>query len=163
MAADTQILSINDLAKAIGISSRAMRRHLGRREWTFGRTPPWNKSDCEKILKWLLKFHNDRESGGTDDAGSSEYHEEKVRKLKAQRLTLEFKLRTLAGKFHDVEHCKKRRIAQLAELRTRLRAVGNETSAAARIATTDAEAAKIIQARIDQILGELAEKVERWK
>lgn len=100
--------SVRALAKAVGVSEKAVRGWIARRDWAFGGTPPWKASVLEKIQKWRGSLQENRaepprEGGGvtTEDA--------KRRYLIAKTGRELHKLHVEKGEVHSKAECEAER------------------------------------------------------
>ena len=127
-----QAKSIRDLARKVGRSESAVRKWLRRGNWPFSLTPPWVVRDVKAWMRIHLspdpaKAYRDRAAAA--EAGTGEFH----RLSTDQRASVAYKMeRTLwvrqrreheAGKFHDTEKCRQRRLRQIHAVKSALLAL----------------------------------------
>lgn len=111
--------SIRALAGLVGRAESTVRKWIGRDDWPFSLSPPW---EVGRVKAWAeIHLNPDpaaayRKRAKAADAGTGEFRDvgplQKVRIQKGYEQILEIRARRLrdAGELHDVGECRRRRV-----------------------------------------------------
>lgn len=156
--------SIRSLAKYCGKAESTVRKWLRHEAWVFGRRPPW---DVAKVRAWAdihlkadpaKEYHDqlaDAESGKGDFESLGLLTRVRAQAVIERTLLIRQKRLLDAGKLHDVDECRQRRLRQIHAVKGALLAMPRSV-ASSLVGLSRDQVERTLSQRIEEILAEFA-------